>query len=80
MTQLTIRNVSEGVAQALREEAKESGQSLNTVARAALEEHVEQRCVTRRVAAMGELREDIRGTFGGELSESAELIAEDRGR
>ena len=80
MTQLTIRNVPESVADALREEANESGQSLNFVARQALEEHVEQRGLTRRVAAMNELREDIRRTFGNELSESAMLIAEDRGR
>ena len=80
MTQLTIRNVPESVAQALRAEAKESGQSLNTVVRAALEEHVDQRGQAQRVAAMGELRADIRRTFGDDLSESAALIAEDRSR
>ena len=80
MTQLTIRNVPDSVAQALRAEAKESGQSLNSVARAALEAHVDQRSLAQRVAAMGELREDIRRRFGDDLSESAELIAEDRSR
>ena len=80
MTQLTIRNVPDEVARALREEAKQSGRSLNTVAREALEQHVDQRSATHRVAAMNELREDIRRAVGGELSDSAGLIAEDRGR
>ncbi len=80
MTQLTIRDVPENVARALRAEAKESGQSLNTVARAALREHVEQRGLVHRISAMRELRDDIRRSVGDELSESVHLIAEDRHR
>src|SRR5688572_16047214 len=82
MKQITVREVPEDVVQVLREEAAEYGYSLNTVVRTALAEHAERRRRTKRasdaVPRLDALRERIRREHGGDLSDSTELIREDR--
>ncbi len=84
MRQGTVRDVPEDVVRALREEARERGQSMNAVARSALEEHVARqrwrRHLEQRLPAMDALRERIERRAGGELAESVSLIREDRAR
>jgi plasmid stability protein len=84
MKQLTVRDVPDGIVQALRAEAGEVGQSMNAVARSALQEHVEQRRARMRLErllpAMDELRARIAARAGGELEESVPLIRADRER
>src|SRR5687768_935489 len=82
MKQLTIRDVPEDVVQMLREEAAEHGHSLNTVVRTALAEHADRRRRAKRfqeaLPRLDALREQIRREHGGDLSDSTELIREDR--
>lgn len=84
MNQLTIRSVPDDVLRALREEAAERGQSVNTVVREALEAHAARRRdyarLGERIAAADALRERIARRVGGKLSNSAELIRQDRER
>lgn len=82
--QLTVRDVPEDVIRVLRKRAKESGRSMNAVARAALEEYAEREAWQERLRdqlpKMDELRERIRPAHGGDLSDSTDLIREDRDR
>ena len=84
MKQITVRDVPQDVVRALREEAGEVGQSMNAVARSALQEHVEQRRERMRLArvlpAMDDLRARIAKRAGGEIEESVPLIRADRDR
>ena len=84
MNQITVRDVPDGLVRALREEAGEVGQSMNAVARSALQEHVEQRLARMRLAralpAMDDLRARIAKRAGGEIEESVPLIRADRDR
>ena len=84
MNQITVRDVPQDVVRALREEAGEVGQSMNAVARSALQEHVEQRRERMRLArvlpAMDDLRARIAKRAGGEIEESVPLIRADRER
>ncbi|MYI82798.1 MAG: hypothetical protein F4056_05660 [Chloroflexi bacterium] len=84
MQHLTVRNVPDDVIRALREEASETGRSLNVVARTALQEHVERRRSRQRLAdgvrAVDSLRSRIKERAGGALSDSVSLIREDRER
>lgn len=84
MPQLTVRNVPEEVVEALREEASQGGISINAVARAALQEHVERLewrlRVQRVIPEMDALRARIAERHGGLLEESWPLIREDRDR
>ena len=72
------------VMQALRDEAMESGQSVNVVVRSALREHTDRRGarlrLQRLIPTLEELRERIAEEAGGVLEESAPLIREDRER
>ncbi|MPZ15306.1 MAG: hypothetical protein GEU73_12925 [Chloroflexi bacterium] len=84
MKQLTVRDVPEAVVRVLREEAKERGQSVNSVARSALSEHATRHRWRRQLAdhilAMDALRARIARRREGDLEESAPLIREDRER
>ena len=81
MKQITVRDVPDGLERALRDEAGEVGQSMNAVARAALQEHVEQRRsrmrLERSLPAMDALRARIATRAGGEVEESVALIRAD---
>lgn len=82
--QLTVRDVPEDVIRALRKRAKESGRSMNAIARAALEEYAKreawQERLREQLPKIDALREEIRQAHGGDLSDSTELIREDRDR
>jgi len=82
--QITVRDVPDDVVEALRECARDGGQSLNSIARTALAEYAARRRWRRRLAeqlpAMDALRERIAARRGGELPESVPLIASDRER
>ncbi len=84
MRHLTVRNVPDEVMRALREEASETGRSLNVVARSALRDHIERRRAGQRLAdraqAMDALRARIAERTGGVLDDSVSLIREDRER
>lgn len=84
MQHLTVRNVPDDVIRALREEASETGRSLNVIARTALQEHVERRRSRQRLAdraqGMDTLRARIAERTGGVLDDSVSLIREDRER
>ena len=84
MSQLTVRDVPPDILEELRAEARERGRSLNAQVRAALAEHVARRQRQRRLRAaipsVDALRERIARRLGHDVSDSTELIREDRER
>ena len=84
MQHLTIRDVPDDVMRALREEASETGRSLNVVVCSALQQYTERRRARQRLAdraqAMDALRTRIVERTGGVLGDSTSLIREGRER
>jgi plasmid stability protein len=84
MTHLTIRDVPDDVVEELRAEAQEAGMSLTAFVRIVLREGAERRRWRRElragVSGMRALREEIAEYAGGSVSDSVDLIREDRAR
>jgi plasmid stability protein len=84
MKQLTVRDLPDDVIEELRAEAQDAGMSLNAVVRRILSDGAERRRWRRQlrdgIPGMRALREEIAEYSVGTLSDSVDLIREDRAR
>ena len=82
MAQLTVRDVPEDVAAALKAEAEERGVSVSRVLREALADRAARQVrikdALERLRIVDEHRDAIRARLGHDLDDSTLLIREDR--
>lgn len=85
VSQISVRAVPGDILEALRQEAKETHMSLNSIIVNALEEHVRRRArrlsLARHLPDFRSFKEEVLTRRHGQpTSESAELVHEDRRR
>jgi plasmid stability protein len=79
MPNILVRNLDEGVVKRLKERAKSQGRSLQSEVKMILQQAADEPKLDH--AAALKLADEIRSRLGGRvLSDSAELIREDRDR
>ncbi len=79
MPNILVRNLDEGVVKRLKERAKSQGRSLQSEVKVILQQAADEPKLDH--AAALKLADEIRARLGGRmLSDSAELIREDRDR